>query len=222
MPDSRLSIPLSTLTVFVVLFLCQSVAAYANPFSNSLSLFINQNDSRSLNPPADAFETRVKKHGTDAVLRARGHVDKPQQTLKLLEPDWKNPKTLTFRNLTLNYQYYKIHKTFFEQGLPRIHGAAVTITGAIMPIDSPGKDGKMTRFWLCNPSVVMAGCVFCNPPTLADLIYIESTDEALQVDRELLYRSVITMTVTGRFYASFEKTPDGIEYLFKLDMKSYK
>ena len=137
-----------------------------------------------------------------------------------LEPaNWDAPKTLTFRVMTKEYRYYRKHKAFSGDGLPLFHGAAVEVSGAIMPIDSPGPDGEMKRFWLANPKVVMAGCVFCNPPTLADLIYVQTEGEPFKVDREELYRSVIVLKLKGRFFIESKQTNDGVEYLFRLNLK---
>ena len=138
---------------------------------------------------------------------------------KLQKPVWDKPYPLTFRKLKKNHQFYRVHEKFFADGLPRIHGGAVMVSGAVMPIDPPGEDGLLKRFWLANPSVVMAGCVFCNPPTMADLIYVYMPGEPMKVDRETLYRSILTMTATGRFFIGPGKSKDGVEYMFSMEMK---
>ncbi len=170
--------------------------------------------------PADMFAKRVSKHGTGATVRARGSIrGKAKTKLKLHTPDWKQPVPLTFRKLDKNYQYYRLHKEFFPQGLPVVHGGAVEIAGAVMPIDTPGPNGELKRFWLANPVVVMAGCVFCNPPTLADLVYVEVQGDPIQVDREELYRSVMMKRLLGRLFIGPEKTADGVEFVFKMALK---
>jgi hypothetical protein len=87
-----------------------------------------------------------------------------------------------------------------------------------MPIDPVPKSGEMQRFWLANPVVVMAGCIFCFPPTLGDLVYV-TTDEPLAVDRERLYRSVVYAKLLGRLELGPAKSGDGVEYLFSLKMR---
>ncbi len=161
------------------------------------------------------------KHGDNAILRARNHL--PDQTeseteFTLQEVDWSKAYPLTFLKLKRNYQYYVVKQHFAKQGLPRVHGGAVTLVGAVMPFETPGEDGKMSRFWLANPTVVMAGCVFCNPPTLADLVYVE-TKEPIKVDREDLYRGIVRLKILGRFFLGAEKTKDGAEYIYKIELK---
>ena len=92
--------------------------------------------------------------------------------------------------------------------------------GAVMPIDAVPKSGKMSRFWLANPMVVMAGCVFCNPPTMADLIFVSTPKGApLEVDRERLYRGVVYTKLPGRLRLGPHTSSDGVEYLFSLELK---
>ncbi len=161
-----------------------------------------------------------KQHGVGDVVRARGTKKTAEISgLSLKQADWNDVQPLTFRALTKDYRTYRKSKTFPEGGISGHHGAAVRISGAIMPIDSPGPDGEMQRFWLANPKVVMAGCVFCNPPTLADLIYVETGEIPFKVDREELYRSVIVLKLTGRFFIESMQTDDGVEYLFRLNLK---
>jgi len=88
-----------------------------------------------------------------------------------------------------------------------------------MPIDPVPRSGEMQRFWLANPVVVMAGCVFCNPPTLGDLVYVTTDGAPLVVDRERLYRSVVYATLLGRLELGPGKSDDGVEYLFSMKMR---
>lgn len=148
----------------------------------------------------------------NATLAALGH-------LPLAAANWNAPTPLTFRNIRTNYDYLQVHKEFLPEGLPKANGQAVELSGAVMPIDKPPEDGRMTRFWLASPKVVMAGCVFCNPPTLGDLVYVEAEEHPLVVDREDLYRGVVVVRVLGRFFIKHQKTREGVEYLFRMDMK---
>lgn len=177
-------------------------------------------------PPAMAEDQAVKykenmeKHRGTAVKARQGALELRKLGLKELKPLWNAPFQLSYKTIKGNYRYYKINDKFLPEGLPRIHGGAVVITGAVMPIDQPGENGEMGRFWLANPKVVMAGCAFCNPPTLADLIYVEVPDKPIKVDREELFRSVVTLKLLGRFFIQPTVTGDGIEYLFRMELKS--
>ena len=194
---------------------CRTVAS---TYPQLITVVATQTEA-PVEPPPEMMQKRVQQHGTNATLRAKGHFENmPAVSLEKVTPNWQQPFPLTFRNLKQNYMFYKINKTFFEKGLPRVHGGAVTISGAVMPIDTPGKDGELSRFWIANPAVVMAGCVFCNPPTMADLVYVTVKGEPLRVDRERLYRSVLNMTVLGRFEIGPRRSKDGVEYLYSLEL----
>jgi hypothetical protein len=170
-------------------------------------------------PPANGPGDPRAQHGANPTLRSSTRLDPgAKKNYPLVKPDWSKPYPMTFRKLMLNYQYVQVHGSFFEKGLPRIHGGAVEISGAVMPIDAPGEDGKLSRFWLANPLVVMAGCVFCNPPTLGDLVYVEAKP-ALEVDREALYQSVVTARLIGRLFIDGGRTSDGVEYLYHMQLK---
>ncbi len=194
---------------------CQTMTSTC---SHLVTILVTQNEA-PVEPPPEMMQKRVQQHGTNATLRAKGHFENmPAVSLEKVTPNWQKPFPLTFRNLKQNYMFYKINKKFFEKGLPRVHGGAVSISGAVMPIDTPGKDGELSRFWIANPAVVMAGCVFCNPPTMADLVYVTVKGDPLRVDRERLYRSVLNMTVLGRFEIGPRRTKDGVEYLYSLEL----
>ena len=93
-----------------------------------------------------------------------------------------------------------------------------------MPTAPVPPDGTMMSFWLANPIVVMAGCVFCSPPTLADLIYIEPAAgvKPLVVDREQLYTDTVPVTVTGRLFFGYWKAGEGTEALFRIEMRTWR
>jgi len=155
----------------------------------------------------------------DTVRASAGGFDLKGGALTVFEPQWNNPFNLTFSTLVKEYRHYKTESSFIPDGLPKMNGGAVSISGAVMPIDAPPESGEMRRFWLANPTVVMAGCVFCNPPTLADLIYVNAESKPLKVDREELYRGVMVVRILGRFFVEAAKTADGVEYLFRMEMK---
>ncbi len=187
-----------------------------------------EREKRENTPPKPApvqtddssFDERVKKHGMNAVVRPKRAFSRKPIVLPIPSKtnDADHPVALEFRQIKANYQYFVVKGSFHPEGLPRLNGAVVEIKGAIMPIDPPGKDGKMSRFWLANPSVVQAGCVFCNPPGLDDLIYVTVEGDPLEVDRERLYRSVLTGNLKGRLTIRSTRSRDGFEYLLGITM----
>ena len=175
-------------------------------------------------PQMQDMEQRVQQHGMEATVHAG---EKIAQTasgsdLPLQRPDWQNPVRISYRDMVLLHHHWLKHKSWPESEVKRLNGAAVTLEGAIMPIDPPGQEGLMRRFWLANPVVVMAGCVFCTPPTMADIAYVEKKGPPLKVDREQLYRSVVIMTLKGRFFLGPRTTPDGVQYLFGFEFQSFE
>ena len=167
-----------------------------------------------------SFEERIRKHGMNAVVRPKRAFSKKPVILPLpaQSNDAAHPAPLEFRQIKANYQYYVVKGEFHPEGLPRLNGAVIQITGAVMPIDPPGKDGRMSRFWLANPSVVQAGCVFCNPPGLDDLIYVSVQGDPVEMDREKLYRSVLMTTIKGRLNVRSTRSRDGFEYLLGMTL----
>ena len=163
------------------------------------------------------------RHGDDAVVRAGENLSigtarkRPTGT-----PDWSSPTSLGFRDFKMLRRQFRHAGDFTPDEISRLHGAAVTVRGALMPIDPVPESGKLERFWLANPIVVMAGCVFCNPPTMADLIYVRTSGDPLEVDRERLYRSVVYAKLLGRFELGPGKSADGVEYMFGMDLEERK
>ena len=160
-------------------------------------------------------------HSLNATVHTRDHINgKPEKkALPITKPDWDNPVELRYRDLVKMYYYFLKNHAYPEGAAEMLNGAAVIVNGAIMPIETPNKKGDLPRFWLANQTVVMAGCVFCNPPTMADLVYVEKKGKPLRVDRESLYKSVVNMTVKGRFFLGPKVTKDGVQYLFGMEFK---
>lgn len=161
------------------------------------------------------------QHGADAVVRSGEEIDpKPRAARPLATPVWSAPVDLTFSSFKALRRSYRATHDFSSEEVARLHGAAARVKGALMPIDPVPKSGEMRRFWLANPVVVMAGCIFCNPPTLGDLVYVTTAGDApLVVDRERLYRSVVYAKLLGRLELGPGKSDDGVEYLFSLRMR---
>ncbi len=169
--------------------------------------------------PAEV-EKRISQHGKTPVLERSPHeklIFKPLNLPKA-EPNWENPTPLAFEGLKKLYMYYRLKNSVPKEVGETLNGAAVSITGALMPIDVPAEDGLMKRFWLANPVVVMAGCVFCTPPTLGDLIFVEiPAGQSFKVDREKLYSEVFMITIHGQLFIQPNKTNDKVEYFYKIN-----
>jgi len=167
------------------------------------------------------IEKRYRKHGDNAVLTIKKRIEIPKKDLRLpvTEADWNSVKSLTYNGLKKIYLYRKLKKRFPREVVQVLNGAAVEIIGAVMPIDIVPKDGSMQRFWLANPIVVMAGCVFCNPPTLADLLYVEipAGHNPIKIDRERLYKDIVMIKVKGQFFIGSTTAHDGTQSLFQLN-----
>ena len=88
-----------------------------------------------------------------------------------------------------------------------------------MPIDPVSDSGEMKRFWLANPVIVMAGCVFCNPPTMGDLVYVTANAAPITIDPERLFRGVVMLRVLGRLELGPQKSSDGVEYVFGFELR---
>jgi len=160
-------------------------------------------------------------HSLNATVHTRDHINgkSEKKALPITKPDWDNPVELRYRDLVKMYYYFLKNHAYPKGAAEMLNGAAVIVNGAIMPIETPNKKGELPRFWLANQTVVMAGCVFCNPPTMADLVYVEKKGKPLRVDRESLYKSVVNMTVKGRFFLGPKVTEDGVQYLFGMEFK---
>ncbi len=175
-----------------------------------------------------AFQVKKSytEHGRQVIVKNAGNAaeyKKAGTKFALVEPNWEAPYNLSYQGLRKVNLYLRLHDKWPTEVLEQLNGAAVTISGVVMPTGPVGSDGKMIDFWLANPVVVMAGCVFCNPPTFADLIHVEAMSGAkpLTVNREQLYTDTIPVTVTGRLTFGYKKTVDGVESLFQLDMRDW-
>ncbi len=160
------------------------------------------------------------EHGENAVVRAKGilseDIEKPDYPVN--EPDYSNPVEITYHGLKKIYHYFKLKDGKFPPDIiEALNGSAVEITGTVMPAKPVPKNGKMPTFWLANPVVVMAGCVFCNPPTLADLIYVETpvTADPFVVNREKLFKDIVMIRLNGQFFFGPEIEKDK-EYIYSI------
>jgi hypothetical protein len=137
--------------------------------------------------------------------------------------NWGAIAPVSWKRMTQLYTGFSIGRSaggdFKPEVVRELNGAAVEVEGAVMPIDPVGPDGKLKRFWIARPEVVTAGCVFCKPPSLGDLVYVTTKDAPMQVDREKLYSGVVIAKVVGRFELGPTAAKDGTQYLFGLELK---
>lgn len=175
-----------------------------------------------------AFQVKKSytEHGRQVVVKSAGNAAayrKAGSKFAMLEPNWEAPYHLSYQGLRKVNLYLRLHDKWPQEVIQQLNGAAVTISGVVMPTSPVPKDGTMLEFWLANPVVVMAGCVFCNPPTFADLLHVETMSglKPLKVDREQLYTDTVPVTVTGRLTFGYRKTGDGVESLFQLEMRDW-
>jgi hypothetical protein len=128
----------------------------------------------------------------------------------LVDPDLSKPHPINFKGLKKVYAYFRLKDTFPQVVLEKLNGAAVEMTGAVMPVDTIPEDGLFRAFWLSNPVIVLAGCVFCNPPTLADIIYVykDGAEKPFKFEREKLFKQVVLVKVKGRLFFGPETIKD--------------
>jgi hypothetical protein len=172
-------------------------------------------DSAPVNP------ARSDGHGPNDVVRTRDvEVKAAAAPRPRFEPKWDAPTTLTFASLRKYRREFRQNGDFSDGTVRALSGAAVVIKGAVMPIDPIPASGEMKRLWIANPLVVMAGCVFCAPPTLADIVFVQTpAGKPYEADRERLYRSVVIAEARGRMVLGPLKGRDGVEYMFGLELK---
>lgn len=150
---------------------------------------------------ADSF----KIHGPDAVLKPSDKLDKKELyhgKYTINEPDFSSLHPLNYQGLKKVYTYFRLKESMPEIVVNKLNGAAVIMTGAVMPVDKIPEDGKFAAFWLSNPTIVLAGCVFCNPPTLADIVYVykDGGEKPFSFEREKLFKQVVLVRVIGRLF----------------------
>lgn len=161
----------------------------------------------------DSISDSYKKHGTNVALKAVDKLNKKEKEhegYQVVEPDFSNLHPLTFGGLKKVYTYFRIKESMPQEVVEKLNGAAVVMTGAVMPVDKIPEDGVFRVFWLSNPSIVLAGCVFCNPPTLADIVYVykDGGENPFKFAREKLFKQVVLVRVSGRLFFGPETRKD--------------
>jgi len=161
----------------------------------------------------ESISDSYQKHGTKVALKTADKLNEKEKkhgSYDVVEPDFSKLHPITFGGLKKVYTYFRIKEALPAEVVEKLNGAAVVMTGAVMPVDKIPDDGSFSAFWLSNPSIVLAGCVFCNPPTLADVIYVykDKGENPFKVEREKLFRQVVLVRVIGRLFFGPEKRGD--------------
>jgi hypothetical protein len=169
-------------------------------------------EEKVLDTPEKKFEKAnanitdsYKKHGDNVALKAMDKLnekEKKHSGYHVVEPDFSSPQLITYKGLKKVYTYFRLKESLPMEVVDKLNGAAIVMTGAVMPVDKIPEDGVFRVFWLSNPSIVLAGCVFCNPPTLADIIYVykDRGENPFKFEREKLLKQVVLVRVTGRLF----------------------
>lgn len=170
------------------------------------------------------WDQQRAKHGEAPTLRPVGSVPGERGSKPApykAQPNWEDPFIVTPEHLqSLHLQYVVGRDTFPEQVVTQLHGAAALVMGAIVPIDPPTDEGELRRFWLVKPKAVAAGCVFCAPVGLGDLVFVEvPRGRSFRVPRERLYKDVVVVYLLGRFQLGPAITEDGVGYLLGLEYR---
>ena len=151
---------------------------------------------------ADSF----RQHGQSSVLHPSDKLNKNEMThgkYVINEPDYEMPpRPIEFKSLKKVYTYFRLKEKLPEPVVESLNGSLVTMVGAVMPFEKIPEDGKFSTFWLSNPAIVMKGCVFCNPPTMGDIVYAyrDAGEKPFEFEREKLFKQVLLVSVTGRFF----------------------
>ena len=143
------------------------------------------------------------------------------------KPRWDAPAPLDWERLAKLFKGfsigYKMGGDFTEDTVRELHGTAVVVEGAVLPIDPPA--GAMKRFWLVMRDVAGSGCMFCTAPSPSEAIYVDASKKPLKLsaeDRKKMYEDVYPIRAVGRLLLGPKKTADGIEYLFGLELKEVR
>ncbi len=180
----------------------------------------------SVERASESIADSYREHGENAVLRASDELTEAELVARnypVVEPDFSNLHPINYRGLKKVYTYFRLRESLPEVVVNQLNGAAVVMTGAVMPVAEIPADGNFHAFWLSNPSIVLAGCVFCSPPTLADIVYVykDAGEIPFHVDREKLFKQVVLVRVVGRLFFGPEKRGDQT-FLFSIQSSDIK
>jgi len=180
----------------------------------------------NLKKASQSISDSYREHGKNAVLKSVDELTESELKVggyPIVEPDFNNLHPINYRGLKKVYTYFRIRESLPDVVVNQLNGAAVVMTGAVMPVAEIPEDGTFQAFWLSNPSIVLAGCVFCSPPTLADIVYVykDGGEVPFKVDREKLFKQVVLVRVVGRLFFGPEKRGDQV-FLFSIQSSDIK
>lgn len=154
----------------------------------------------------ESVSDSFREHGRNSVLHHSDKLDKNEMThgkYVINEPDYDMPpRPIEFKSLKKVYTYFRLKEKLPEPVVESLNGSLVTMVGAVMPFDKIPENGRFSTFWLSNPAIVLKGCVFCNPPTMGDIVYAykDAGEIPFEFEREKLFKQVLLVKVTGRFF----------------------
>ncbi|MBR4490945.1 hypothetical protein IKP13_09960 [bacterium] len=154
----------------------------------------------------ESVSDSFREHGRNSVLHHSDKLDKNEMThgkYVINEPDYDMPpRPIEFKSLKKVYTYFRLKEKLPEPVVESLNGSLVTMVGAVMPFDKIPENGRFSTFWLSNPAIVLKGCVFCNPPTMGDIVYAykDAGEIPFEFEREKLFKQVLLVQVTGRFF----------------------
>lgn len=175
----------------------------------------------------ESVSDSFRQHGQGSVLHPSDKLNQNEMThgkYKINEPDYDMPpRPIEFKSLKKVYTYFRLKEKLPEPVVESLNGSLVTMVGAVMPFEKIPEDGKFSTFWLSNPAIVMKGCVFCNPPTMGDIVYAykNAGEIPFEFDREKLFKQVLLVSVTGRFFFGPD-TINGQTFLNSILVKEIK
>ena len=163
-------------------------------------------EDEKLKEANESVSDSFRQHGQGSVLHPSDKLNKNEMThgkYVINEPDYDMPpRPIEFKSLKKVYTYFRLREKLPQEVVEALNGSLVTMVGAVMPFEKIPEDGKFSTFWLSNPSIVMKGCVFCNPPTMGDIVYAyrDAGEKPFEFEREKLFKQVLLVSVTGRFF----------------------
>ena len=163
-------------------------------------------EDEKLKEANESISDSFRQHGRGSVLKPSDKLNNNEMThgrYKINEPDYDMPpRPIEFKSLKKVYTYFRLKEKLPQEVVEALNGSLVTMVGAVMPFEKIPEDGKFSTFWLSNPAIVMKGCVFCNPPTMGDIVYAykDAGEIPFEFEREKLFKQVLLVSVTGRFF----------------------
>ena len=203
------------------------LAAHGKKKENTAEPVKEKTPDEKMKEANESISDSFIQHGKGSVLHPSDKLNNNEMThgrYKINEPDYDMPpRPIEFKSLKKVYTYFRLKEKLPEPVVESLNGSLVTMVGAVMPFEKIPEDGKFSTFWLSNPAIVMKGCVFCNPPTMGDIVYAykDAGEIPFEFDREKLFKQVLLVQVTGRFFFGPD-TINGQTFLNSILVKEIK